>query len=215
MTDGRRSRTVTLCWRVASLLVHVEAERLDELVPEVVAGETWQIGAGTLSYPQLERLDEQSWLFVVSGPRCIAVLRNPRMEKRAFMGGAALVTNHDISEVLPRLGCPEGGVAEWAATPRVMAPSDLDLLRYASAYPTRKRSIRCRPTTRARSGSAPGRDDPSSDDARMVYADHLLDRGDPRGELVSMQVLRARTGTTRVTDEKMLARRIAPACAQR
>jgi uncharacterized protein (TIGR02996 family) len=200
---------------VASLLVYVEPERLDELLPEAIAGETWQISPGTFTHPQLERLDEQSWLFVVSGTRCIAVLRNPRTEKGAFMGGPALVTNHDLAEVLPRLGCPEGRVAEWAATPRVVPPSDLDLLRYALGISDDEAIDPVLPDDdRTKELRVAVWDDPSSDDARLVYADHLLDRGDPRGELVSMQVLRARTGDFASDREKALVRRIALDCAQ-
>ncbi len=36
--------------------------------------------------------------------------------------------------------------------------------------------------------------DPDSDDPRMVYADHLQQRGDPMGELIALQLERARTG---------------------
>jgi len=35
--------------------------------------------------------------------------------------------------------------------------------------------------------------DPASDDLRMVYADYLLERGDPRGELIALQLARAPT----------------------
>jgi uncharacterized protein (TIGR02996 family) len=200
---------------MASLLVYVEAERLDELLPEAIAGETWQISPGTFTQPQLERLDEHSWLFVLSGTRCVAVLRNPRMEKGAFMGGPALVTNHDLAPVLHRLGCPEGRIAEWAATPRVVPPSDLDLLRYALGVSDDDAIDPVLPDDdRTKELRTAVWDDPISDDARMVYADHLLDRGDPRGELVSMQVLRARTGDFASDREKTLVRRIAIDCAQ-
>ncbi len=36
--------------------------------------------------------------------------------------------------------------------------------------------------------------DPASDDVRMVYADYLLEQGDPLGELIALQLERARTG---------------------
>jgi uncharacterized protein (TIGR02996 family) len=36
--------------------------------------------------------------------------------------------------------------------------------------------------------------DPDSDDARMVYADHLQERGDPRGEFIALQLARHRDG---------------------
>jgi len=200
---------------VASLLVYVEAERLHELLPESVAGDTWEIGPDTFTHPQLERLDEQSWLFIVSETRCVAVLRNPRIEHGMFMGGAALVSNHDITRVLPRLGCVDGRVAAWAAIPRVLPPSDLDLLCYelgitdddelGAIVPDDERTLELR---------AAVWDDPLSDDARSVYADCLQDRGDPRGELVALQVARSRTGEHLTDREKQLVRRIGPDCAQ-
>lgn len=197
------------------MLVYVEAGRLDELLPDAVAGETWQISPGTFTEPQLERLDEHSWLFVLSGTRCVAVLRNPRIEKGAFVGGPALVTNHDLAEVLPRLGCPDGRIAEWAATPRVLPPSDLDLLRYTLRVSDDDAVDPVLPDDdRTRELRAAVWDDPVSDDPRTVYADHLLDRGDPRGELVSMQLLRARTGDPPSDREHTLLRRIARECAQ-
>jgi uncharacterized protein (TIGR02996 family) len=33
--------------------------------------------------------------------------------------------------------------------------------------------------------------DPDDDDARLVYADHLVERGDPQGELIGLQIARA------------------------
>jgi uncharacterized protein (TIGR02996 family) len=200
---------------VASLLVYLEAARLDELLPEFAAGDTWLLGPETFAQPQLERLDEQSWLFIVSGTRCIAVLRNPRIHDGAFMGGAALISNKDISHVLPRLGCTDGNVAAWAAIPRVLPPSDLDLLRYELGIADEEDIDDVLPDDdRTRELRAAVFDDPLSDDARMVYADYLQDRGDPRGELVALQVSRARSGDFQSDRERLLVRRISPDCAQ-
>lgn len=199
--------------------MHVGTERLRELLPEAAAGDTWLVGADTLVYPQLERLDEHSWLFVITGDarstRCVAVLRHPRMEAGAFMGGAAVVSNRDITHLLPRLGCVDGRVEAWAGVPRVVPPSDFDLLRYElqlsddeevpPVVPDDARTLELR---------AAVWEDPSSDDARLVYADYLQDRGDPRGELVALQVARARTGEPVSERERLLVRRIAPDCAQ-
>lgn len=192
---------------VASLLVYVEAHRLDEILPTLVAGETWQIQPGAFTEPQLERLDEHSWLFVVSGTRCVAVLRNPRITNGVFAGGPALVTHHDIAHVLPRLGCT-GDAARWAATPRILPPSDLDLLRYTLGVSDDEPIDPILPDDdRTRELRAAVWDDPTAHEARSVYADHLLDRGDPRGELVSMQLLRG--GDFPSERERSLVRRIA------
>jgi uncharacterized protein (TIGR02996 family) len=201
--------------KVASLLVHIEAERLDELLPESVAGDTWLVGPGTFTHPQLERLDEDSWLVILSGTRCVGVVRNPRMEGTVFMGGAALISNRDLAHVLPRLGCLDGNVAAWAALPRVLPPSDLDLLRYELGIDDDDVIDPVLPDDdRTRELRAAVWDDPISDDARMVYADYLQDRGDPRGELVGLQIARARTGEPVSDRERMLVRRIAPDLAQ-
>ncbi|MDQ3340157.1 MAG: TIGR02996 domain-containing protein [Myxococcota bacterium] len=200
---------------MASLLVYVEGARLDELLPESAAGDTWLLGPETFAQPQLERLDEHSWLFIVSGTRCVAVLRNPRIHNGAFMGGAALVSNKDISQVLMRLGCTDGNVAAWAAIPRVLPPSDLDLLRYELGIADEEDVDEVLPDDdRTRELRAAIWDDPLSDDARMVYADYLQDRGDPRGELVALQVSRARSGDFESDRERLLVRRISPDCAQ-
>ena len=220
MDQGRRGPTkhhapVRYASKVANLLVHIEAERLAELLPEYVAGDTWLVGPDTFMHPQLERLDEHSWLVIMSGTRCIAVLRNPRMSGHAFMGGSALVSDRDLAHALPRLGCLDGNVGVWASSPRVLPPSDLDLLRYElginddddldPVLPDDDRTLELR---------AAVWDDPISDDARMVYADYLQDRGDPRGELVGLQIARARTGEPVSDRERMLVRRIAPDLAQ-
>ena len=57
-------------------------------------------------------------------------------------------------------------------------------------------------------------EDPLSDDLRLVYADYLQDRGDPRGELVSLQVARAASGDPVSDRERTLVRRIGFECAQ-
>lgn len=200
--------------------MYLEAERLRELLPDAVRGDPWTIAPNALAYPQLERLDDQSWLFVLSGPdeavRCMAVLRKPLIEHKTFMGGVAIVCNRDITHLLPRLGCTTS-IAQWAAVPRVVPPSDLDLLCYALGISDDDDNIP--PVTpddeRTRELRAAVWEAPHSDDAsRMVYADYLQDRGDPRGELVALQVTRARTGEPASDREHQLVRRIGPDCAQ-
>jgi uncharacterized protein (TIGR02996 family) len=199
------------------LLVYVEAERLRELLPDAIPGETWTIKSGVFGQPQLERLDEHSWLFVFSGTdivtRCLAVLRHPRFENGIFVGGVAEVVNRDVTHVLARLGCNGGpaGAAAWARTPRILPPSDMDLLRYELALSDNDEAVApvVPDDDRTRELRAAVWDDPLSDDARMVYADYLQDRGDPRGELVALQVTRARTGEHTSDRERQLLRHIA------
>ena len=50
---------------------------------------------------------------------------------------------------------------------------------------------------------------PESDDARLIYADHLLEHGDPRGELIALQISRQRTGERAGVREQQLAESLA------
>ena len=194
--------------------MYVAPDRLRELLPDVAAGATWEVGADTFTEAQLERLDEDGWLFVVSDTRCIAVVRAPQIANQRFAGGSALICDRDITHLLPRLGCLDGNVARWAAIPRIVPPSDLDLLAYELGLADDDPIAPLVPDDdRANELRAAVWDDPEADDARLVYADYLQDRGDPRGELIGLQVGRARTGEPVSDRERQLARRIAAACA--
>lgn len=46
--------------------------------------------------------------------------------------------------------------------------------------------------------------DPGADEPRQVYADFLLERGDPRGELIALQIARARTSAGPTRRERSL-----------
>jgi hypothetical protein len=116
---------------VASLLVHVARERL----PELSAGTRWDIRSDDFPHPQLQFLGDDDSLFVITreGARAIlfAALDAPRIAGGTFGGGNALVCARDITDLLPRLGCP--GVAElpqWARIPCVLPQDDVDFLRY-------------------------------------------------------------------------------------
>src|SRR5689334_18581139 len=116
---------------MASLLVHVAPERAHALV----TGGT-QLDRTHLPEPALDRLDDDDTLFVftTAGAHAIivAVIDDPWVHDGKFAGGDALFREHDITELLPRLGCNDPTrIAEWAASPRVLPPSDVDLLRYA------------------------------------------------------------------------------------
>jgi uncharacterized protein (TIGR02996 family) len=51
------------------------------------------------------------------------------------------------------------------------------------------------------------RDQPDDDEARSVYADHLLERGDPRGEFIALQLARHHDGGEPTDRERQLVDR--------
>jgi uncharacterized protein (TIGR02996 family) len=175
---------------VASLLVCVEGD--------------WR---RALEFPQLERFDDESTLFIV----------DPRARIVAIVdGGTPLELDHDITSLLVRLGC-HSDVATWAATPRVLTPADVDALSYelrlgATGIPSAPQRV-VDDAMLDELRAAVWRD-PASDDARMIYADGLQDHGDPRGELIALQLERARTGGPPGDRERDLVRAYAAECVQ-
>ena len=119
--------------------------------------------------------------------------------------GTTTSCEHDITHVLARIGCPDvAGLAAWAARPILLSATDNDLLRYtlglplvpASAVKTLRmpallpRAIDDALATHLLDAV---HDDLGSDANRMVLADRLQELGDPRGELIALQLARART----------------------
>lgn len=51
-------------------------------------------------------------------------------------------------------------------------------------------------------------DDPYDDAPRLVYADYLMERGDPEGEFIALQCRRSRSGAMATHRERKLARRM-------
>jgi uncharacterized protein (TIGR02996 family) len=112
--------------------------------------------------------------------------------------------HHAITRVLDRIGCP--GVAQfasWAARPVLLAPSDNDLLRYGLGLPLVSaqalKAPMVMPPAPPVEDAAVKRlfdavyDNPTSDAERMVLADRLQELGEPRGELIALQLARAKT----------------------
>src|SRR5207249_8646914 len=108
---------------------------------------------------------------------------------------------------------------QWAAPPRILPPGDVDLLRYTLAL----HADLARPPAPPEpivdddamldSLRAAVYADPGADEPRAMYADYLMSRGDPRGELVALQLGRARGGP--VTDrERTLVERHGAACTE-
>ena len=199
---------------MADLLVYVE--------PTLIAamfGDPMVPGARVL-LPRdrlpLEHLGTESSLFLVTVEHdqviLVATLDEP--------SGDAIVRARDISRLLPRLGCRGvGDVVGWGRTPRILPPEDADLLRYElglalweaakdrPAPVSPPVAISADDSTAAALLAAVFRQ-PTCDDARIVYADYLQDKGDPRGELITLQIARSRTGGAASEREQALAKAV-------
>lgn len=135
-----------------------------------------------LSAAQLERLD--GLLVLVTAQHGHAVVR------ATVDGIHPQLHEVEITKHLSRLGCPSvAQLPTWAATPRVLTPSDLDLITYllGIVYP-RVRLEKPMDLKRRHELLAAVYADPHSDAPRLVYADFLLDHGDPHGELIARQL---------------------------
>ncbi len=151
--------------------------------------------------PQLERLEARAHLFIITvrAGRAIAI--------DSFADGDHAAHDTDITELLPRLGC-HGDFARWAAEPRVLTPTDVDLLCYAlelempsdAPLPPRK------PVTGTRAQNLLNAiyDEPDSDDVRLVYGDFLQEHDDPHGQLIALQIARAQRGGKPSAGERAL-----------
>lgn len=123
---------------MASLLVYVAETGLDELFGSPrEPGRRVTLQRAKLP-PQIERLDERSTLFFVTvqrvRARVVASLESPRRDGPVL--GEATIHDHDITNLLSRLGCPKvWQVSQWAATPRIVPPEDVQLLRYHLGLP--------------------------------------------------------------------------------
>ena len=152
--------------------------------------------------PQLERLDERALLFLVTAEHDLAYA------VASVRDGATTPHRHDITALLPRLGC-EGVAAlrAWCLAPRVLTPADVDVLCYALQLPLPGEPPRRRPPIEQPRAAALLRAihaNPAFDDDRMVYADVLLEEDDPHGELIALQVARARSGGEPTPHERAL-----------
>jgi len=186
---------------VASLLVYFDSPRVQRLLPNRLRGARWTLRAGDFA-DDIELLDVGASLFVVTVEHDCAVLVAYLEAARAGdVLGDATVCDAEITHLLPRLGCARTeDLPAWADVPRVLPPGDVDLLltrpppaeaialpppptppvlRVVAADPTAARLL------------AAIYDDLASDAARLVYADYLQEQGDPRGELIALQLANA------------------------
>jgi uncharacterized protein (TIGR02996 family) len=193
---------------VASLLVRVERGVLDPIRARATA-EQAELQRGELPQPELSYLDPASVAFVVclagTTLRCVMTVHEPVLERGQLIGGDVRLHDHDLTPILDRLGC-YGNVAEWSASPRVLPPNDVDLLRYELGLPLdARRNLVLEPSIVAledeqdREILAEVWANPADDGPRMIYSDRLQQRADPRGELIALQLSR---GDGRITERE-------------
>jgi uncharacterized protein (TIGR02996 family) len=209
---------------VPDMLVYVDPDRLAALGGDGGdGGRPWTIRRGELVARDL--LQPPDWTLYVATvrdghARVIAYLERVAVDREEL--GDATTCDVDITAILDRLGCLGGGdgFATWAARPRVLTKADADLLRYRlglpldmspgtpvppappAAPPAPTIAFSRDPTAAALLAAV--HDDLASDANRMVLADRLLELGDPRGELIALQLARARSGAPATPREREL-----------
>ena len=200
---------------VLGILVYVDHERLAGLQsnpgPQSNPGERWTIRRGDLLARDLLR--QTGWSLYVTTireerVRLIAYLEDVAVDRDEL--GDATTCDLDLMPMLERLGCH--GVDRfptWAMQPRVLTRSDADLLRYHLGLPL---DLNVPPPALPPPPPPPPPpltgfehdatamrllaavyEDLASDTNRMVLADRLLELGDPRGEMIALQLARARS----------------------
>ena len=208
---------------MASLLVFLDAERAKTLIApdQRNSGRSWMIERTQLPELQLDRLDDEATLFVctIETDRVIivATVDDPEFADGAFTGGDALLRDYDITDLAPRLGST-GDLARWSSVPRILPPSDVDLLRYTiglandlARAPAPPEPIVDNDATADELRAAVFAD-PRADEPRAIYADYLQSRGDPRGELIALQLARYRSEAAVSDRERTLVQRYAKDC---
>lgn len=211
---------------VPGMLVYVAPERLAAL--RASSGEPWPVRRGDLF---AREVPPDSTLYVATvrdeRARLIAYVE-PLAADRDQLGDAT-PCDLDLTPLLERLGCRGGvdGFSAWAAGSRVLDRSDADLLRYRLGLPLDV--IVPPPLPPPLPPPAPSalaqdavaaellaaiHEDLASDASRMVLADRLIELGDPRGEMMALQLARARAGTPPTPHERALIAQHGRAWAQ-
>ncbi|MFT3691936.1 MAG: hypothetical protein QM831_02260 [Kofleriaceae bacterium] len=192
-----------------SLLVYVDLARLGEVLDlsRRDTGQTWHLARTDLNLSELDRLDHDGMLFICTldergdgeNPTLVAWGEDFDFDADGFTGADLVLRDHDLRELLPRLGCTIPLYA-FANRPRVLPPGDVELIRYVLGLADDRRRAPPAPEPivadddELRSLRAAVYDDPAADEPREIYADALLARGDPRGEFIGLQLARAREG---------------------
>src|SRR5687767_7385749 len=118
---------------VASQLVYVDGDALRILRPGRSRGSRVLIRDIDLPPAALGRLDDESTIFAVTIERdtviVVAVLAGAHVVN-GVVEAEMTVVDHDITRILPRLGCDLDEVHSWAVTPRIVDRTDHDLLEF-------------------------------------------------------------------------------------
>jgi len=199
--------------------VYVAPERMAALRRD---GEPWLLRRGELLDDGLVRPPD--WTLYVTTirdgeVRVVGYLECAAVERDVL--GTITTCDVDISPIVERLGCAAGaaGWERYAMWPLALTKNDADLLRWRLGLPL---DVVAPPPTPAPAPKP--RDLPTgfehdaralellgavyedliSDANRMVLADRLLEIGDPRGEMIALQLARARTGAAPAPREREL-----------
>jgi hypothetical protein len=206
---------------VPNVLVYVDPERLAAL-RGARDGEPWVLRRGELLDDGLMRPPD--WTLYVTTVRdgevhVVGYLECAAVDSDVL--GTITTCDVDVSPIVERLGCAAGaaGWARWAMWPVVVTKNDADLLRWrlglpldvvapppTPAPPPKPRELPTGFEHDARALELLGAvyEDLMSDADRMVLADRLLEIGDPRGEMIALQLARARTGAAPTAREREL-----------
>jgi uncharacterized protein (TIGR02996 family) len=147
-----------------------------------------------------ERGHERLWL--------VAILEDPKKVREGWRSAPSDQVIADVTEVRKQLRFASGTGLKVAAgklamslqTPRALSPEDVTLLRDAAARATSPESKRAREAVAPALEPAPAPppaegeqgllgavySDPVADGPRLVFADWLLERNDPRGEVIEL-----------------------------
>jgi len=202
---------------VPSVLIHVDAERLAAL-----RAHGWVVRRGEVVPDGLMRPPD--WTLYLTAVcdgevHVVGYLEGAEVERDEL--GTATACDVDVTPVIDRLGCDGGpdAFARWASGPVVLTKNDADLLRWRLGLPL---DVVVPPPRAATPPPPPALPtgfehdatalalvravyaDLTSDASRMVLADRLLELGDPRGELIALQLARARLDTPSSARERAL-----------
>jgi uncharacterized protein (TIGR02996 family) len=145
-------------------------------------------GGGSLFMVTVRPPDERLWL--------VGVLRDPSFVDDHWEAATNSAPIADITELLPRIQLANGkGIKPKPGrlgmslqTPRVLSEADVALLLGACAPDTSTASEPAPPVVAGSPMLADVIAAPDDDAPRLVMADWLMERGDPRGEFIAAQV---------------------------
>jgi uncharacterized protein (TIGR02996 family) len=148
-------------------------------------------GGGALFLVTVRPEGERLWL--------VAILEAPEFDGEAWTAAKNAVRIVDITDVLGKLelasgegvGVKKGKLGMSLQTPRVLSDADVTMLRGLAGVAEAPAAAA---RTEAQDLIAGVIERPDDESPRLVYADWLIEKGDARGEFISMQVALARRG---------------------